>query len=128
MSTADFRRACRAYAEKYVEIQRATSSGSASSASGTTPTRRWTFSYQARSCGRSASSSSRTWSTRARSPVHWCTHCRTALAEAEVEYEPHTSPSIYVEFPMTEDSVAEFWQRGGALPHAPDRQARQSPS
>ena len=27
-------------------------------------------------------------------PVHWCTHCRTALAEAEVEYEPHTSPSI----------------------------------
>ena len=31
-------------------------------------------------------------------PVHWCIHCRTALAEAEVEYEPHTSPSIYVEF------------------------------
>ncbi len=41
-------------------------------------------------------------------PVHWCTHCRTALAEAEVEYEPHTSPSIYVEFPMADDSVAEF--------------------
>ena len=32
-------------------------------------------------------------------PVHWCIHCRTALAEAEVEYEDHTSPSIYVEFP-----------------------------
>src|SRR5207247_1377809 len=26
-------------------------------------------------------------------PVHWCIHCRTALAEAEVEYEDHTSPS-----------------------------------
>ncbi len=31
-------------------------------------------------------------------PVHWCTHCRTALAEAEVEYADHNSPSIYVKF------------------------------
>ena len=36
-------------------------------------------------------------------PVHWCIHCRTALAEAEVEYEDHTSPSIYVEFPLAPD-------------------------
>jgi len=48
-------------------------------------------------------------------PVHWCTHCRTALAEAEVEYEPHTSPSIYVEFPMSDDSHAELAQRVPAL-------------
>ncbi len=34
-------------------------------------------------------------------PVHWCLRDRTALAEAEVEYEPHTSPSIYVEFPLS---------------------------
>jgi isoleucyl-tRNA synthetase len=31
-------------------------------------------------------------------PVHWCLNCRSALAEAEVEYEPKTSPSIYVRF------------------------------
>ncbi|MEK7794871.1 MAG: isoleucine--tRNA ligase, partial [Candidatus Hydrogenedentota bacterium] len=31
-------------------------------------------------------------------PVHWCTHCLTALAEAEVEYGDHTSPSVYVKF------------------------------
>src|SRR5262245_65799312 len=35
-------------------------------------------------------------------PVHWCIHCRTALAEAEVEYEDHSSPSIYVEFPLAD--------------------------
>ena len=35
-------------------------------------------------------------------PVHWCLRDRTALAEAEVEYEPHTSPSIYVEFPLSD--------------------------
>jgi len=33
-------------------------------------------------------------------PVHWCFHCKTALAEAEVEYELETSPSIYVKFPL----------------------------
>ena len=36
-------------------------------------------------------------------PVHWCIHCRTALAEAEVEYDDHSSPSIYVEFPLAPD-------------------------
>jgi len=32
-------------------------------------------------------------------PVHWCPSCSTALAEAEVEYSEHTSPSVYVKFP-----------------------------
>ena len=34
-------------------------------------------------------------------PVNWCTTCETALAEAEVEYEEHKSPSIYVKFRVT---------------------------
>ena len=34
-------------------------------------------------------------------PVHWCMHCRTALAQAEVEYEEQRTPSIWVKFPMT---------------------------
>src|SRR5205085_6212405 len=44
-------------------------------------------------------------------PVHWCIHCRTALAEAEVEYEEHASPSIYVEFALDPDSAAEMGTR-----------------
>jgi hypothetical protein len=48
-------------------------------------------------------------------PVHWCIHCRTALAEAEVEYEDHSSPSIYVEFPLSDASAAECGQRIPAL-------------
>jgi isoleucyl-tRNA synthetase len=32
-------------------------------------------------------------------PIYWCPDCQTALAEAEVEYADHTSPSIYVKFP-----------------------------
>ncbi|MFH1595175.1 MAG: isoleucine--tRNA ligase [Pseudomonadota bacterium] len=37
---------------------------------------------------------------RSKKPVHWCATCRTALAEAEVEYEEHQTPSIYVKFPL----------------------------
>ena len=36
-------------------------------------------------------------------PVHWCVSCATALAEAEVEHEDHTSHSIYVKFKAGED-------------------------
>ena len=36
-------------------------------------------------------------------PVHWCIKDRTALAEAEVEYKDHTSPSIWVRFALTSD-------------------------
>ncbi len=35
---------------------------------------------------------------RGKKPVHWCSSCRTALAEAEVEYADKTSPSVYVRF------------------------------
>ncbi len=40
---------------------------------------------------------------RSKKPVYWCSSCITALAEAEVEYEDHTSPSIYVKFPLADD-------------------------
>jgi isoleucyl-tRNA synthetase len=33
-------------------------------------------------------------------PVHWCMHCKTALAQAEVEYEEQQTPSVYVKFPL----------------------------
>src|SRR5881396_2790366 len=38
-------------------------------------------------------------------PVYWCIHDQTALAEAEVEYKEHTSPSVYVNFPLSEETA-----------------------
>ncbi|HYY42704.1 MAG TPA: class I tRNA ligase family protein, partial [Pyrinomonadaceae bacterium] len=38
-------------------------------------------------------------------PVYWCIHDQTALAEAEVEYKEHNSPSVYVKFPLSEDTL-----------------------
>ena len=37
---------------------------------------------------------------RGRKPVHWCKHCHTALAEAEIEYADEVSPSIFVRFEL----------------------------
>ncbi|MDD5077518.1 MAG: isoleucine--tRNA ligase [Candidatus Omnitrophica bacterium] len=48
-------------------------------------------------------------------PVNWCCRCETALAEAEVEYEDHTSPSVFVKFKLREtgefgpDSYLVIW-------------------
>jgi isoleucyl-tRNA synthetase len=47
-------------------------------------------------------------------PVHWCINCRSALAEAEVEYRDKTSLAIDVRFPVVES--AEVWQRLNLTP------------
>ncbi len=40
---------------------------------------------------------------RQKKPIFWCYHCKTALAEAEIEYYDHTSTSIYVKFPLKDE-------------------------
>jgi len=51
-------------------------------------------------------------------PVHWCLNCRSALAEAEVEYENHTSPSIYARFEVVDlgDLAQRFHTEESAVP------------
>ena len=60
---------------------------------------------------------------RDKKPVHWCVVHRTALAEAEIEYEEHTSPSIYVRFPVEGDlgaADARLAGRAGGARHLDD--------
>ncbi len=49
--------------------------------------------------------------TRSKKPIYWCLSCRTALAEAEVEYNDHTSPSLYVRFPLTDEKLKAVFPR-----------------
>jgi isoleucyl-tRNA synthetase len=56
---------------------------------------------------------------RGKKPVYWCGSCRTALAEAEVEYENHTSPSIFVKFPIVGSDAAAARERFGLEGAAP---------
>ena len=115
MSVADFRRECRAYAAKYVGIMREDFKRLGVFGTWENPYLTMNPAYQAaivRALGRFVEQG---MVYKGKKPVHWCMHCRTALAEAEVEYEPHTSPSIYVEFPLATKSVSELVKRIPAL-------------
>ena len=119
MSVADFRRACRRYAEKYVALQAADFQRLGVLGDWDRPYLTMTHGYQAaivRALGRFVEQGS---VYKGKKPVHWCVRCRTALAEAEVEYEDHTSPSIYVEFPLSGESAPELAQRTPALAGRP---------
>ncbi len=115
MSTADFRRACRAYAEQYVERQREEFVRLGVFGAWDTPYLTMRYPYQAAITGTLGHFVDRSLLYKGKRPVHWCTHCRTALAEAEVEYEAHTSPSIYVEFPLAREEHATLAKRVPAL-------------
>src|SRR5215213_2847580 len=115
MTVAEFCRACRAYAERFVgtmteQFQRLGVLGTWDN-----PYLTMDYRYQAaiaRTFGRFVE---RGLVYKGKKPVHWCIHCRTALAEAEVEYEDHSSPSIYVEFPLNPDAAADLGSRVPAL-------------
>jgi len=49
-------------------------------------------------------------------PIHWCVGCETALAEAELEYKDVSSPSIFVNFPATEDAMRRLIELGLVTP------------
>jgi isoleucyl-tRNA synthetase len=111
LSVADFCRACRSYAERFVgamseQFQRLGILGTWDN-----PYLTMNFKYQAaiaRAFGRFVEQG---LVYKGKKPVHWCIHCRTALAEAEVEYDDHTSPSIYVEFALAPESAGELATR-----------------
>ncbi|MDH4320692.1 MAG: isoleucine--tRNA ligase [Desulfobulbaceae bacterium] len=98
-----FRAACRKYAEKWVKIQKDEFKRLGVLGDWENPYRTIDFAYEAsiaREFNRFLLNGS---VVRSKKPVYWCSSCRTALAEAEVEYHDHTSPSIYVKFPVADD-------------------------
>ena len=102
----DKRRLCRAYAEKYIDIQREEFKRLGVLGDWDRPYLTMDYRYEAnilRELGKFIETGG---VYRGLKPVHWCTTCLTALAEAEVEYQDHTSPSIYVVFPLTSDPAA----------------------
>ena len=119
MSVADFCRACRAYAERFVGTM--TSQFQRLGVLGTwdDPYLTMDFRYQAAIARTFGEFVKRGLVYKGKKPVHWCIHCRTALAEAEVEYEDHSSPSIYVEFPLADDAGEQLASRVPALEGRP---------
>jgi isoleucyl-tRNA synthetase len=118
MTTAEFCRACRAYAERFVGTMTAQFQRLGILGTWNEPYLTMDFRYQAaiaRAFGRFVDQG---LVYKGKKPVHWCIHCRTALAEAEVEYRDHVSPSIYVEFTLDAASAADL---AGTVPSLRDR-------
>ena len=111
MPIADFRRECRAYAAKYVGIMREDFKRLGVFGTWDEPYLTMNPGYQAAIVRALGQFVEQGMVYKGKKPVHWCMHCRTALAEAEVEYEPHTSPSIFVEFPLSAESAPELARR-----------------
>ncbi|MEP7270878.1 MAG: isoleucine--tRNA ligase [Acidobacteriota bacterium] len=100
MSTLDIRRAARRHAEKFVKLQGDEFKRLGIFGEWDEPYLTMNPSYQAqivRVFGKFVEQGAIYKGLR---PVHWCIHDLTALAEAEVEYEDHSSPSVYVKFPF----------------------------
>lgn len=108
VSAAEFRQACRKYAAEQVDIQRRDFIRFGVLGDWNNPYLTMDFNTEAniiRALGKIIANGHL---HKGAKPVHWCIECRSALAEAEVEYYDKTSPSIDVMFPVSDtDQVQE---------------------
>ena len=117
LDAAAFRAACRAYAQEQIELQRADFKRLGVLGDWDNPYRTMDPRYEAQQI-RSLGAIIRNGHVyKGAKPVHWCLDCRSALAEAEVEYEERTSPAIDVGFPVIDrrDLERRVGLREGAL-------------
>ncbi|MDY6951589.1 MAG: class I tRNA ligase family protein, partial [Thermodesulfobacteriota bacterium] len=108
MGQIEVRRQCRAYAKKYIGLQREEFKRLGVMGEWDNPYLTMNHGYVAtivREFGKFAADGSLFKSTK---PIYWCSTCHTALAEAEVEYKSRVSPSIYVKFPLISDMGDDF--------------------
>ncbi len=98
-----FRRACREYADKYMRVQQDEFKRLLVFGEWDKPYLTMNYAYEAL-IAREFAKFVRTGSVyQGKKPVYWCATCKTALAEAEVEYRMHVSPSIYVRFRLQKE-------------------------
>ena len=93
--------ACRAYAQKYIDLQTSQFERIGCFGRWEKPYKTMSRDYEARTLEAFYGFLEKGFVYRGLKPVYWCIHDRTALAEAEVEYEMHTSPSVYVRYRLT---------------------------
>ncbi|HLL52466.1 MAG TPA: isoleucine--tRNA ligase [Myxococcaceae bacterium] len=103
LSRDQFLEKCREYALEYIDIQRVEFKRMGVFARWTEPYKTLSFDYEAQEIRELATFAERGFLYRRKKPVYWCLTDHTALAEAEVEYEDHESPSVYVAFEATEE-------------------------
>ena len=126
MDPVAVRQACRLYAQKYLDLQRSQFIRMGVFGRWAEPYSTMDPVYEARIAETFFHFFERGFFYKGLKPVSWCIHDRTALAEAEVEYEQHTSPSVYVRYKLTSDPAAIFGS--SSEPDAPSSTMSGAPS
>jgi isoleucyl-tRNA synthetase len=106
MTQVEIRAACRKYAEKYVDLQRKDFVRLGIMGRWQDPYLTMSAEYEAVIAQAFVEFLEQGYVYKGLKPVNWCIRDRTALAEAEIEYETHSSPSIWVRFALTSDPAA----------------------
>ncbi len=112
LSKADFRRECREYAKVWIQTQSEEFQRLGIFGDWQDPYLTMTTHYEAATARELAKLAEKGSLFKGKKPIHWCTSCVTALAEAEVEYADHSSPSIYVKFPYVDELPESLAQLG----------------
>lgn len=123
VDASQFRKACREYAAKQVDRQRADFKRLGIFGDWDNPYLTMDYQFEAdivRSLGKIIENGHLHKGSK---PVHWCTDCGSALAEAEVEYEDHNSPAVDVRFSVLDEEAlmarcthAEGYERKASSP------------
>ncbi len=108
MTQVEIRRHCRRYAERFIDIQRQEFKRLGVLGEWENPYLTMAYKYEATIARELGRFFSRGGVIRSKKPIYWCSSCQTALAEAEVEYHDHVSPSIYVKFPLKAEEQARY--------------------
>ncbi len=103
---ATIRTACEEYARKYIDIQRAQFKRLGVFGDWDNPYLTLNKEYEADELRLFADIVEKGFVYRGKKPVYWSIPCRTALAEAEVEYQDHVSQSVYVKFPLVQPNIS----------------------
>jgi len=113
LSRSEIRQRCREYALRFIDIQRQEFIRLGVLGDWQHPYLTMSNDYVAgiiREYGRIALSGA---VYRSKKPIYWCSTCHTALAEAEVEYHDHETPSIFVKFPLLSDLAGDYPELAG---------------
>ncbi len=104
ISQIEIRKKCQKYAKKYIDIQRKQFKRLGIFGDWEKPYLTLDFKYEAKIIEVFSRLIKDGYIYKRKKPIHWCPTCKTALAEAELEYKDRISPSIYVKFKLVDGS------------------------
>lgn len=108
LNRVDLKKACRAYAQKWIDIQREEFKALGVCMDWNNPYATMDFDYEASILHAFGVFIEKGYIERKNKAVPWCASCKTVLAAAEIEYADRKDPSVYVLFPLTDDASVQL--------------------